>query len=105
MTLATVSSALPSLLGGTGAESQGEWRTEEARGEEGPLLCFKYVTNPPERQGIKADSLLELLLDRLTFVYNPAWLGVLLDFTNVGESAGTSARLTCHLCVMIMRAA
>jgi hypothetical protein len=105
MTLATVSSALPSLLGGTRAESQGEGRTEEARGEEGPLLCFKYVTNPPERQGIKADSLLELLLDRLTFVYNPAWLGVLLDFTNVGESAGTSARLICHLYVMIMRAA
>jgi hypothetical protein len=98
MTLATVSSALPSLLGGTRAEPLGEGRAEEAREEEGPLLCFKYVTNPPERQGIKADSRLELLLDRLTFVYNPAWLGVLLDFTNVGESEGTSPRLMCHLC-------
>ena len=48
------------------------------------MLCFKYVTNPAERHGVKADSLVQLLLDRLTFVYNPGWLSVLLDFTNVG---------------------
>ena len=112
MPLAAVSSALPSLprfpaianltnLGHRGLPAappdMGERGGE--RGEEGPLLCFKYVTNPAERHGVKADSLVQLLLDRLTFVYNPGWLSVLLDFTNVGESAGTVCRprVTCDV--------
>ena len=54
---------------------------------DGAVLLFRYVSNPEERDGVKADSRVQLLLDRLAVVYNPVWVSKLLAFQDVGESA------------------
>jgi len=108
LALSTLGWGLGSLSGAAdGGGDDGTHGSSRRAGAEEPVLFFKYVSNPPECDGIKADSQLVLHLDRLSIVYNPRWVAKLQDFLDVGDSAGSPALLclsTDHSNVCVLMA-
>ena len=75
---------LGSLLSGTGkGERDGD---AEEKAWQGDVVFLRYESNPVERNQVKADSRLVLRVDRMTVVYNPAWVSQVVGFMDVGQS-------------------